>query len=56
MGIQMNHKELTKTFMIISNWNKPFGLHELYKINSAFEGLKAYITVPAAQGLTLHMW
>ena len=26
----MKHKELSKTFMMISNWYKPFGLHELY--------------------------
>ena len=31
MGIQMNQKELTKTSMMISEWNKPFGLHDLYK-------------------------
>ena len=29
-GIQMNQKELTKTFMMISNWIKPFGLYGLY--------------------------
>ena len=34
-GIQMNRKELTKTFMMISNWKKPFGLHGLYKAISA---------------------
>ena len=34
IGIQMNQKELTKTFMI-SNCLKPFGLYDLYKINSA---------------------
>ena len=27
----MKLKELTKTFMMISNWKKPFGLHSLYK-------------------------
>ena len=31
----MNQKELTKTFMMISNWKKPFGLHGFYKNNSA---------------------
>ena len=36
----MNQKELTKTFMMISNWKNPFGLHDLYKINSALWGLK----------------
>ena len=35
IGIQMKHKELTETFMMISNWNKPFGIHDLYKITSA---------------------
>ena len=32
----MNQKELTKTFMIISNWEKTFSLNDLYKINAAF--------------------
>ena len=27
----MKQKELTKTFMMISNWKKAFGLHGLYK-------------------------
>ena len=27
----MNQKELTKTFMMISNCQKPFDLHDLYK-------------------------
>ena len=31
----MNQKELTKTFMMISNGSKRFGLHDFYKINSA---------------------
>ena len=35
----MNQKELTKTFVMISNWNKPFGLHDLNKIYSALQGL-----------------
>ena len=35
MGIQMNRKDLTKTFMLILNWNKPFGLRDLYKTNPA---------------------
>ena len=30
VGIQMNQKELTETFMI-SNWKNPFGLHGLNK-------------------------
>ena len=33
--IQMKQKELTKTVMMISNRKKPFGLHGLYKTNSA---------------------
>ena len=28
IGIQMDQKELTKTFMTISNLLKPFGLHD----------------------------
>ena len=35
MGIQMTQKDLTKTFMMISNWTKPFGLHGIYKTISA---------------------
>ena len=35
----MNQKELTETFMMISNWIKPFNLHGLYKI---YERLKGY--------------
>ena len=31
----MNQKELNKIFMMISNWQKPFGLHGLHKILSA---------------------
>ena len=41
--IQMSLKELTKTFMMISNWKKSFGLHGLNK-NSAFEGLIDFYT------------
>ena len=32
----MNRKEQTKSFMMISNWLKPFGLHYVCKINSNF--------------------
>ena len=31
VDIQMKQKELAKTFRIISNWKKTFGLHGLYK-------------------------
>ena len=31
----MNRKELNKTIMMISNWNKPFGLQGFYKNSSA---------------------
>ena len=31
--------ELTKTFMMMSNWTKPFGLYGLYKNISSFKGL-----------------
>ena len=31
----MKQRELTKTFMIILNWKKPFSLHGLYLIISA---------------------
>ena len=37
-GIQMNQKELTKIFMMISNWKEPFGLHGLYRITQRCSG------------------
>ena len=44
IGIWMKQKELTKTFMMISNWKNPFGCDFFYKlINDALmhrEGLK----------------
>ena len=38
MGIQINQEELTKTFMMISNRNKPFGLHAFLKLIQRFKG------------------
>ena len=38
----MNREELTKTSMMISNWNK-FSLRDLYKINSALWGLSCLL-------------
>ena len=38
MGIQMNRKELTKTFMMISNWKKTFGLQGFNKKIQRFKG------------------
>ena len=37
---QMKQKVLSKTFMMISNWKKPFGLHGLYEDMSALYELK----------------
>ena len=34
----MNREELTKTFLMISNWKKPFGLHGLYKNDQRLKG------------------
>ena len=34
----MNQKELTKTFMMISNWERPSGLHDLWKNDQRFKG------------------
>ena len=31
----MSQKELINSFMMISNYNNPFGLHGLYENNSA---------------------
>ena len=28
----MQRKKLAKTFMMISNWGKPFDIHGLYKL------------------------
>ena len=36
----MNHKELTKTFMMILNWKPPFSCDVFLQINSALQGLK----------------
>ena len=38
----MNQKELTKTFMMISNWKKPFGLHNFHKKIQRFKGYLTY--------------
>ena len=38
--IQMKLKELTKTFMVISNWKKPFGLHVYTQIFQPGKGWK----------------
>ena len=35
IGSQMKRKELTKTFMMISNWKKHFGLHGLHNYSGA---------------------
>ena len=34
----MNQKELTKTFMMISRWKKPFGGDVFYKLIQRFKG------------------
>ena len=36
----MNRKELNKTFMMITNCNKPFGLQSFSKKKLALQGLK----------------
>ena len=41
----MKWEELTKIFMMFSNCDKLFGLHDLYKINSALYGLKVYCLI-----------
>ena len=38
IGIQMKLKQLTKAFMMISNWKLPFGLLVYIKIFDRFEG------------------
>ena len=42
----MNQKELTKAFMMISNWKKSFGCDVFYKLIKRFKGLglKGYST------------
>ena len=45
----MKQKELTQTFMMILNWKKPFGLHDLYK--KYFSALRVkYFIYPANTG------
>ena len=34
----MNQKELTKAFMMISNWKNPFGLDGFNEKNQRFKG------------------
>ena len=34
IGIQMNQKKLTKTFMMISNLKNTFGLHDIHHCES----------------------
>ena len=41
----MNRKELIKTFMMILNWEKPFGLYRLYKSISALQPLERWINL-----------
>ena len=38
IGIQMNQKELTKTFMMISILKKPFGLQGFHRKIQRFKG------------------
>ena len=38
IAIQIKRKEQTKTFIVISNGQKPFGLHCLYKYFVRVEG------------------
>ena len=38
MGILMKRKEFTWTFMVISNWKKPFDLHDLYQNIQCYKG------------------
>ena len=40
MGMQIKRKDLTQTFMMISNWDKPFGLVDFYKIIQRFNPFK----------------
>ena len=61
-GIQMNPKELTKTFMMISNGLKRLSLNDFYKTNSALYELsgwklltyvlwiKTYVFLPNSSG------
>ena len=38
-GIQVNRKDLSKTFMMNANWKKTFDLHGFYKNMLALQGL-----------------
>ena len=48
MGIQMNRKGLTKTFMMILNGEKPFGIHGLQKYLGI---VSVYINPERCQGM-----
>ena len=37
----MNQKDLTKKFMMLSNWKKPFDCDVFYKLIQRFEGYNA---------------
>ena len=41
----MNQNELTKTFMMISNWRKTFVLHDFHKKNQRFNPFKPDFTI-----------
>ena len=38
IDIQVKREELTQSFMMISNWKRPFSLHDLYKIFQRCKG------------------
>ena len=54
IGIQMKRKELTKPFMMISNWKKHFGCDVFLQINLALQGLIHIFTCTWAKSTYQH--
>ena len=51
----MKRNKLTKLFMLMTNWKNDFGLHDIYKNNSALLGLKG-CNSPYWRSRIAHQW
>ena len=49
----MKQNELTETFMMILNWEKPIGLYGLYRIISCYDIRQSSSTPSSAKTLTV---
>ena len=55
----MNQKEPTKTNMMITDWQKPFDLHDFYNNFQRFKGNMFYLPIRAlllGMKLCLNIW